>query len=297
MSGISDPSSYGLMGAIPSLVDGRSLDLQTPPGLPREIAPGVFWLGVCSVRASPSGVIHSGNSTYLVVGSAKSVLIDTGYIQTFPEMSRQVDACLNGRSLDFIMPTHPELPHSGSLGLFLERYDNATAIGDVRDYGLYYPEHADRFKEVPIGETINLGGGYVFHMMEALLKDLPNTRWGYERSVRVLFVADGFAYLHHPDVAQEAPDTHLPSECGRVSAPGDGFPTVDQIQHYTSFAFYWARYRDDADELFARVEALLDEYNVALLAPSHGNPILDLKRVIEATRLGHKRAYLASQDA
>ena len=33
-------------------------------------------------------------------------------------------------------------------------------------------------------------------------------------------------------------------ECTRLSAEGDEFPTVSQIQHCASLLFYWSRYRE-----------------------------------------------------
>jgi hypothetical protein len=295
MGDIADPSSYGLLGSIPDLADGRSLDLRVPTRLPREISSGVFWLGACSVREVGGSVIHSGNSAYLIVGGTRSLLVDTGYVQNFQELSKQVDQCLAGRRLDYIMPTHPELPHSGSLGLFLERYPDSVAIGDMRDYHLYYPDVVHRLNDIPLEEAIDLGGAYSFRTVEPILKDLPNTRWGCERSQRVLFVADGFAHIHRPELFGDVADIHLPGECGRLSAEGDEFPTVSQIQHYTSFAFYWSRYRDDSEDLFSRFEELVRRYDALILAPSHGNPILDLKRVISSAREGHKQAYLVAQ--
>jgi hypothetical protein len=133
--------------------------------------------------------------------------------------------------------------------------------------------------------------------VEPILKDLPNTRWGYEESQRVMFVADGFAYVHHPELSGDAVGLHLPAECGRISAKGDDFPTVDQVKFFTAAAFYWSRFRDDSDELFSRFEALLSRYATSILAPAHGNVVSDLTRVVPVTKEAHKRAFRAVRRA
>jgi glyoxylase-like metal-dependent hydrolase (beta-lactamase superfamily II) len=266
-------------------------DIRMPVALPREIAPRIFWLGHCLVKQLAGREVHGGQWCFLIIGTTSSILFDTGVPQGWGEISRQLDALLGGRPLDFVAPSHSELPHSGNLGNLMTKYPRAIAIGDMRDYHLHYPAFVDRFQEQPVGHVTDLGGGYKFHSVDAVIKDLPNTTWGYEGSQKVLFVSDGFAYLHDPSLDEDGDGLHLPGECGRVSTELDDFPGVEDVLHYTPRAIYWTLYRDDVDEMFARFYALLKKYPTAIVAPSHGNVISDPDRVIPVVMEAHRRAF------
>src|ERR1700722_736755 len=93
----------------------------TSDRLPRQIIPGLFWLGGCSNSAGWPGrenapAIHEPISVYLVVGRDRTLLVDTGHFAHWYAIEPQLEQVLAGRSLDYILPTHPELPHTGNLG-------------------------------------------------------------------------------------------------------------------------------------------------------------------------------------
>lgn len=268
-----------------------------PEPFPAEIAPGVFWLGSCLRGNSPKGEVHTGVWTYLVIGTDKTLMYETGLPQSWEILEPVIEQVLGGRALDYIVPSHPEYPHSGNLPNLLDKYPGAVAIGDMRDYPLHYPDYADRMVETPAGEVVDLGGGYQVRLLEAVLRDMTNTVWAYEISQQVLFVSDGFAYLHRPDYVITGEedldiDQHLPGQCGLISGVGDTFPSLEDILHYCSMAFYWSRYRDDSDRNFDRLQDLLAENPTRILAPSHGNVTLDLDRVVPLAREAHRKAYI-----
>ena len=86
--------------------------------LPREIAPGVFWLGDCLEQQHQGKTYHSYNAAFLVVGGDASMLVETGHPKDFPEIERQMIELLSDDRppLKYLFITHQETPHSGGLG-------------------------------------------------------------------------------------------------------------------------------------------------------------------------------------
>lgn len=271
--------------------DVDPLVLTEVAGLPREIADGIHWIGNCQPWTGiDGGVVHGHYSSFLIVGTTRTVLVDTGPPASWPTLRAALDACLGGRSLDFVVPTHPEIPHCGNLERLLCAYPQAVAVGDVRDYHLFYPSIADRLRPLEIGEQLDLGGGYRYEAVDAVVKDLPSSQWGYEASRRVLFVADGLSWMHEPDATEHDQPIHRPGECGRIGTGREGFPRLEDVVVFSQFAFYWTRYRADAEALYDRFEALLREYPAAVIAPAHGNVMVDAD-VVEVLRAAHDTVF------
>jgi flavorubredoxin len=265
---------------------------QAVHGLPRRLTPSITWLGDCLKRLEAGKPVHVHTSSFLVVGEAETLLVDTGHPTHWSEMQRQLDELLEGRDLDWIFPTHPELPHAGNLNRLLARYPRAAVTGDTRDYALYCPEFVDRLVPRIAGEEVDLGGRRIV-FLDAPIKDLPSTQWAYETSEQVLFVADAFGYTHGgiPGAGAGEP-MHLPGECGLLSTELAAEPSVDQTAFLTRAALFWSRYVDVAPH-FAEVEALLERYPARLIAPAHGNVIADFDALLPVLRAAHRAVYVA----
>src|SRR5579859_2972239 len=108
--------------------------------LPRSVADGVTWMSSCLPFNIDGRVIHGHNSTFLVQGESASILVDTGNPSSWPIISEKLDGLLGGRELDYVFPTHPELPHTGNLPRLVQKYPDIQIVGDVRDYHLFYPQ-------------------------------------------------------------------------------------------------------------------------------------------------------------
>ena len=105
------------------------------PTLPREIASGTFWFGCCLEVHQPPKVLHNHNSSYLLIGSKATVLVDTGMPYGWAKLRSELETVLNGRPLDFVFPTHPEAPHMGNIGPLLELYPRMRIVGDRKRRG------------------------------------------------------------------------------------------------------------------------------------------------------------------
>lgn len=250
--------------------------------LPRQIADGIHWLGACTASMLDGRPIHGSNHQFLVLGETGTLLVDTGFPSIWPEVERQLDALLQGRPLDWIFPTHEEIPHCGNTPKLLDKFPGARVAGDLRDYHLYFPGYADRFTTRRPGDELDLGGGYRFVFLPAVIRDLENTLWGYEVSQRVLFSSDGFQHTHFGPGAGDDVALHRPGECGRTTAEA---PPVDRdlTAAVQRAAFVSLRYLDDA-HTYAELERLLERYPARIIAPTHGFLIVDPEEVIATFR-------------
>ena len=119
--------------------------------------------------------IHSHLSVFLLRGSEKTLLVDTGMPPVWPAVSSQLDQALGDRPLDYVVPTHPEPAHAGNLVPLLEKYPDAKVLGDIRDYHLMFPSGSDlasRLEPLPVESRIELGDGMAFVLLPAVIKDL-----------------------------------------------------------------------------------------------------------------------------
>ena len=247
--------------------------------LPYELKPGVWWLGICTKGVYNGRLAHGENHQYLIVGTEKTLLLDTGFPRMWPELSSQLDSILGDRPLDYIFPSHQELPHSAALIPLIAKYPNAVIVGDVRDYHLYYPTLEDHLTPMAAGSEIDLGGGHRFKFLEPVMKDLATTLWGYEMSQRVLFVVDAFQVPHpDPDLAGIDEVLHPPGQCNMFF---EELPSIDVELAAQIFrlVFFESRHVDPS-VTFGRFERLLQAYPSDVIASTHGFPIRDPKKAL-----------------
>jgi hypothetical protein len=260
------------------------------PTLPRQIGSRVHWLGACGVSTRYGGVIHIHKSNYLVLGEDATLMVDTAVPPEWHKVEPQLDRLLDGRSLDWIFPTHPEPAHASNLPNLLEKFPNARVVGDMRDLHLYFPRSTDRFVHKAVGEELDLGGGTRLQFLEPAFKDLPSTQWAYEPHDRVLFTADGFAYAHHysPDGSDEP--YHLEGECALTSSELPGPIAPQQMAFVLKAALYWSRYVE-VTPFFDNLARILERYPPSVVAPAHGNVVVDLDDVMPVMKEAYRLAY------
>lgn len=244
--------------------------------LPRELAPGVFWMGDCLEQPFRGKIYHSYNAAFLIVGSSASMLIETGHPKDFPVIEQQLTEVLarGAAPLKYLFITHQETPHSGGLGRVLRRFPDLTIHGDVSDYHLAFPEHVHRLHPMEVGDSIDLGDRQ-FMAVEPVIRDLRTTLWGFDTGERVLFPGDGFAYSHY----------HWDDHCGMIAEEAESLDLVDVLAVFAERALYWTTFTDMT--LYVdRLEQLLTEIDVAVIAPTHGLPILNPAVTVPRIRQG-----------
>lgn len=243
--------------------------------LPRELAEGVFWLGDCLEQRANGKIYHTYNAAFLLVGTEASMLIETGHPKDFPLLDKQMKQLLANRPpLKYLFVTHQETPHSGGLGRVLSRYPEAVLCGDLCDYHLAFPWLEGRLMDMKGGDSIDLGGRS-FVAVEPVIRDLRTTWWGFDTKERVLFPGDGFAYSHY----------HEDGHCGLFAeeAVSLNLPEVSAV--FADRALFWTKFTDM--NLYAdRLQWLVDDLDVRVIAPSHGLPILDPAQTVPKVKEG-----------
>lgn len=235
--------------------------------LPREFAPQTFWLSGCSRQPVGEEILHSHSSFYMVCGSSKTAIIDTGSSRDWVDIQRQLREALNGRTLDYIIPSHPEMPHMGNLEPLLELFPKAKVLGDIRNYHLYFPDMDDRFEMRHPGDILDLGNRKI-EFIEAIIHDLPNSLWVYDHKEQVLFSCDAYCYTHE----------HEPGQCAMLAEELPDEPTVADTSFVTSRALAWTQVVD-SEPFCKALDELLEARPIKFIAPTHGGVITDVRRM------------------
>lgn len=229
--------------------------------LPRLINPDFLWIGGCLDIDYKGEAVHSHFGAFVIRGTQKSLMIDTGHPFHRPGIEKALDEFLGNRPLDYILPTHPELPHCGLLPTWAKKYPDVKVIGSVADYPLLYPELGDRFHEVGLGDTVDLGGRRIM-VVPAIWGDLANTRWAYDTKDSILFVSDAYAAIHY----------HRPGECGLMTSERP-LPDIDLVRMLSKLTLQWSAFFD-ITKTFGDLDTLLKILRPKMIAPAHG-PVID----------------------
>jgi len=246
--------------------------------LPRRLAPGLDWLGDCYEFEFEGKVIHSYHSMFLVHGDEGSLVVDTGHAKDWATLERQLDSLMATgiAPVRWIFPTHSEAPHSANTGRLLVKFPDAVVWGDVRDYHLSFPEHAERFVAATVGDGLDLGRTRII-LGEAVIRDLVTSLWAYDTSSRTLFPGDGFAYMHH----------HEAGQCGLAAEEMPDLEIAEFTAIFAEYALYWTRFTDLSPYVRAMDDLLAStDCPVEIVAPGHGSPILEPRMTVEKIKLG-----------
>jgi flavorubredoxin len=236
--------------------------------LPRQLAPGLWWLGACLALPHHGVIYHAYQSVFVLAGDDASMIIEGGLPNDVDIIDAQLTRLLEHvPAVRYLWMTHQETPHAGGLARLMERFPEAELVGDVSDYHLYFPQFADRMRQVDTGASLDLGGTE-FRIVEAVLKDLSTTQWGLDTRTRALFPGDGFAYSH----------LHNADQCGHLAEEVPELDIAELAGFFAEHSLNWTRFRD-LDPILDQLQVALDELGVAIIGPTHGLPITDVPRI------------------
>ena len=105
----------------------------------------------------PDGVTYN---SYLILDE-KTALMDTVDARGMEEWEKNLQTALDGRKLDFLIISHLEPDHAGSIGRLLELYPDVVIVGNAKTFNML-PQFFDvalddRSIEVREGDTLSLG--------------------------------------------------------------------------------------------------------------------------------------------
>lgn len=139
----------------------------------------------------PDGVSYN---SYLILDD-KTALMDTVDARGMAAWEENIKTALSGRKPDYLVISHLEPDHAGSIGRLLELYPDVTLVGNAKTFAML-PQFFDlsldgRTLTVKEGDTLSLGT-HTLQFFMAPMVHWPEVMVTYESSEKVLFSADGF---------------------------------------------------------------------------------------------------------
>ena len=208
----------------------------------------------------PMGVSYN---SYLILDE-KIAVMDSVDARAADEWLAKLAHELDGRSPDYLVISHMEPDHSGSILRLAERYPEMRLVGNAKTFAMLRPFFGadapsnDRLLEVGEGETLPLGT-HTLHFMLAPMVHWPEVMVAYEETEKILFSADAFGRF---------------GALSRTAAA----PWAPQARRY---------YYNIVGKYGAQVQALLKKaaaLEIETICPLHG-PVLTGEALGEALRL------------
>ncbi|MDY6242951.1 MAG: FprA family A-type flavoprotein [Lachnospiraceae bacterium] len=141
----------------------------------------------------PHGVSYN---SYLILDE-KVALMDTVDARGMEQWEKNLLEALDGRKVDYLVVSHLEPDHAGSIGRLVELFPEVTLVGNAKTFQML-PQF---FDELPVdenhkitvaeGESLSLGT-HTLNFYMAPMVHWPEVMVTYESSEKILFSADGF---------------------------------------------------------------------------------------------------------
>ncbi len=238
----------------------------------REIFPGVHWIQECGPNRTDlvealsreshdwyeaGREIHVPQNAYLF-RRERTLLFDT----LSPAASRQIieetDQLLDGRGLDYLVISHPDVPHAGNTSKILRAHPEARLVAPKQG-SMHELYHLGNAVKVEPGDTIDLGGARL-EFREATFLDAAMSLWMMDETTNTLFPVD---WLGFP---------HMDEECLRFVDELESEITVARLVEFHGRVMFWYRYVDVA-KTKAEIDRLIETLAPCNIASAHGLPI------------------------
>ena len=133
-------------------------------------------------------------NSYLIKDD-KTVIMDTVDKRKTNEWHNNLETALEGKNPDYLVISHLEPDHSGSIGKLLAKYPEMKIISNEKVFNMF-PQFVDSDIEnkkvvVKEGDTINLGK-HILQFIMAPMVHWPEVMLTYEKTEKILFSADAF---------------------------------------------------------------------------------------------------------
>lgn len=140
----------------------------------------------------PNGVSYN---SYVILDE-KIAVMDTADHRVTEQWLENLDRELGGRTPDYLVVSHMEPDHAGSIQILAERYPEMKLVGNAKTFpmiGQFFsiPGLEERKVVVKEGDSLSLGS-HTLHFYLAPMVHWPEVMVTYESSEKVLFSADGF---------------------------------------------------------------------------------------------------------
>ena len=148
----------------------------------------------------PNGVSYN---SYVILDE-KIAVMDTADPRVTDEWLNNLECELAGRTPDYLVVSHMEPDHAGSIKAFLEKYSNATVVGNAKTFPMMaqFMDSSlfdNRKQVVAEGDKLSLGKHELSFVMAPMVH-WPEVMVEYESTEKILFSADGFGKFGALDV-------------------------------------------------------------------------------------------------
>lgn len=204
----------------------------------------------------PEQELYIPNCAYLLTDE-QSLLFDTlspaGNDQILDELSDLLDD-----GLDYLVVSHPDVPHAGNTKPILEQYPNCTLVAP--QYGSAHElYHLDDAMHVDADDSLDLGN-YTVDFHKATFPDAAIHLWMSERESDTLFPVDWFGFPHRADEAMQFVEEF-------------DYPlSVDRLVQFHGRVMFWYQYVD-VKKVQREIEHVIRKFDPEVVAPAHGNPV------------------------
>ncbi len=162
------------------------------------IADGIQYIGVNdktidlfeSQYIVPNGVSYNA---YCILDE-KIAVLDTVDHRMSGEWLAQLDTALQGRQPDFLIISHLEPDHAGTIAELIAQYPQVTLVGNAKTFAMlpnFFALPDQPRIIVAEGDTLSLGS-HTLQFFMAPMVHWPEVMVTYEQKEKILFSADGF---------------------------------------------------------------------------------------------------------
>ena len=213
----------------------------------------------------PQGVTYNS----YVIADEKVAVMDTVDARKTETWLQNLEQVLNGRIPDYLVISHLEPDHSGSIEAIAKKYPEMKLVGNAKIFAML-PQFitmdvTERQVVVTEQDTLNLGS-HILHFVFAPMVHWPEVMVEYEETEKVLFSADAFGRFGDSDAGTDWDDearryyinivgkyggpvtTLLKKAAGldiRTICPLHGPVLTGDLSHYIEKYQTWASYQPE----------------------------------------------------
>ncbi len=241
----------------------------------------------------PNGVSYN---SYLVIDE-KIAIMDTVDLRMSEEWLKNLDTALGGKCPDYLVISHLEPDHAGSIKKCIDKFPNIKLVGNTKTFSmlpLYFDIYDLDNKKVVVGEGDELClGKRTLTFLMAPMVHWPEVMVTYDNLEKILFSADGFGKFGALDYEDEwacearryyfnivgkygAQVQSLLKKLSGVEVlkicPLHGPILSENLDYYINLYDIWSSYNSEVDGIFIAYSSI------------HGNTknaILKLKEILE----------------
>ncbi len=237
------------------------------------ISDSIVYIGVADTEIDlfesqypvPQGVTYNS----YVIADEKVAVMDTVDARKTEAWLQNLEQVLNGRIPDYLVISHLEPDHSGSIEAIAKKYPEMKLVGNAKIFAML-PQFitmdvTERQVVVTEQDTLNLGS-HILHFVFAPMVHWPEVMVEYEETEKVLFSADAFGRFGDSDAGTDWDDearryyinivgkyggpvtTLLKKAAGldiRTICPLHGPVLTGDLSHYIEKYQTWASYQPE----------------------------------------------------